>query len=178
MLGEGDGRFLRAFVRQNPHAHIDYLDASRAMLDLAWQRVARAERRTANVRFLQSDVLKTLLPDCSYDLAVTHFFLDCFNEYETRQIVSTIGSAMLADARWLISEFHQPMRGIWKYVSLCILWVTYLFFRWTTGLERRSLPDYRSALSSNGFSLECERLFMKGMLVSELWRRRTSAGPR
>lgn len=170
MLGEGDGRFLQAFT-MNTHAYIDYVDASAAMLALARRRVTRVGGRTATVRLLQSDVLKTPLPDCAYNLVVTHFFLDCFADPEIDRIVRSVSSVMSADARWLVSEFRQPARGVCKFLAPCLLHIVYLFFRWTTGLRVHSLPAYGSALRSHGFLLERQQTFLKGLLVAQLWRR-------
>ncbi len=172
MLGEGDGRFLKAFTAVSMRSDIDYVDVSAAMLTIARHRLARARgTEDGTVGFFRSDVQNEPLPGSSYDLVITHFFLDCFNDQEIDRIVSTIAGSALTNTRWLVSEFHQPIRGVWKYAALCILYVIYAFFHWTTGLESRRLPSYKSALILNGFFLEREQMFLKGLLVSQLWRR-------
>jgi ubiquinone/menaquinone biosynthesis C-methylase UbiE len=176
MLGEGDGRFLKTFAAVSMRSDIDYVDVSAAMLAIARHRLAGARgAENRSVRFFRSDVQNDEpLPGSSYDLVITHFFLDCFNDQEIDKVVSTIAGSTLANARWLVSEFRQPIRGVWKYAALCILYATYVFFRWTTGLETHRLPSYRSALTSNGFFLEREQTFLGGLLVSQLWRREAS----
>ena len=171
MLGEGDGRFLRAFAAGS-RSEIDYVDLSAAMLELARVRSDRARaRREGTVRFFRLDVRDDALPRPPYDLIVSHFFLDCFDDEEIQKIVSRVANSAAPRARWVVSEFRQPGKGIWKYAGACILRILYSFFRWTTGLGTRSLPSYRSALESNRFVLESERVFLSGLLVSELWRR-------
>jgi SAM-dependent methyltransferase len=91
MAGEGDGRFLAAFLEANPEAAVDYLDASSAMLELARRRVpVRAEGR---VRFVRADVLQTNFDGRGYDAIVTHFFFDCFCDEELRAVGERLAAA-------------------------------------------------------------------------------------
>ena len=47
----------------------------------------------------------------------------------------------------------------------------YTFFRLTTGLTVRRLPDHRPALLANGFRLVASEIAHAGMLTSECWER-------
>ena len=38
-----------------------------------------------------------------------------------------------------------------------------------TGLEVRSLPNHRATLEGFGFQLRCEKQWLRGLLVSQLW---------
>ena len=68
VLGDGDGRFLRAFLKVNPRAEIDCVDSSAKMLALARQRVGAAD--AARVRFHHADAVHWQPPMVSYDLIV------------------------------------------------------------------------------------------------------------
>ena len=61
MLGEGDGRFLAAFLRANPHAEVDYVDLSVGMLALAEKRAGAAA--TGRVRFHHADARDLAVAD-------------------------------------------------------------------------------------------------------------------
>ncbi len=165
-LGEGDGRFLARLAAQNPDAAIDYVDASARMLELARGRVG-ANR----VNFHQADVRLGALPGSAYDLIVTHFLLDCFEESDVRAVAARIADAARPGARWVVSEFRQPARGwraLWARLWLGLL---YWFFRVTTGLETRRLVDYHPILERHGFRLERQKISRFGLLTSELWQR-------
>ena len=74
-LGDGDGRALAALLAAAPHACVDYVDVSARMLELArdarWHRAGHLSlRRRAHHAAAAAE----------YDLIVTHFFLDCFDE--------------------------------------------------------------------------------------------------
>jgi SAM-dependent methyltransferase len=99
MAGEGDGRFLAAFLGQNPEATVTYVDASARMLALAQRRGG-----TDRVRYLQRDMSVGEPVDGEYDAIVTHFFLDCFAEGEVGEVVRRLGRAPV----WVVSEFQAP----------------------------------------------------------------------
>lgn len=171
MLGEGDGRFLAAFLKVNSHAEVDYVDLSERMLALAEDR-ARSVGAANRVNFHHADARTwPLPPGAAYDLVVTHFFLDCFTTGELPPLLDRLAASASVDALWIVSEFHQPAHGFaaWR----ASLWITalYLFFRLVTGLRVRALPTYRPLLQACGFHLERVITADAGLLVSELWRR-------
>jgi ubiquinone/menaquinone biosynthesis C-methylase UbiE len=167
MLGEGDGRFLAAFVRANKQAAIDSVESSREMMRLAAGRVSARER----VTFHHADARRFSFPEGDYDLIVTHFFLDCFSTEETADLISSIARAAAPRARWLISEFHQPGKGFARYWTGPLIRVCYFFFRVATGLETTQLPAYREALHASGFRRASHQFGWRGLLISELWER-------
>ncbi len=154
-LGEGDGRGLAALLRANRTATVDTIDLSARMLELA-----RARAGSERVNYHRGDALLMPLPDAAYDLIVTHFFLDCFEEAELDRLVERIARATRPDARWVISEFRKP--GL-------LVAILYLFFRVTTGLRTRRLVDYHPILQCHGFRLAREEPAWRGLLASELW---------
>ena len=166
VLGEGDGRFLVRLVEQNRGASIDYVDLSGRMLDLARRRAG-----TDSVNYIQGDALTIYLPPGKYDLVVTHFFLDCFDEETAARMVKRVSESARPRAQWLISEFRQPKSG-WQ-AAWARIWLTalYLFFRITTGLKTRRLVDHHPLLAKHGFRLKRAESALFGLLASELWTR-------
>ena len=166
VLGEGDGRFLEKFVDRSRATRIDCVDASARMLDLARRR-AGVERVAYHHAYARS----IPLPRAGYDLVVTHFFLDCFDETAAARLVERVADAAEPHARWLISEFRQPVAGWRAAWARAWLGVLYLFFRLSTGLRTRRLVDHRPLLASCGFRLAREESARFGLLASELWMR-------
>lgn len=166
LLGDGDGRFLERLVPaifKTPGAAIDYVDISARMLDLARARGGEF------VNYMQGDALSIPLRAAEYDLIVTHFFLDCFDERDAMKLVERVAASARPDARWLISEFREC--GAFARLTIAAL---YLFFHMTTGLKTNRLIDHRPLLGRTGFVLEKSESARGGMLVSELWRRNAS----
>jgi SAM-dependent methyltransferase len=157
VLGDGDGRFL-ARLRALSDACIDYVDASARMLELA-----RARAGADRIRYRHADALTVPLTPSSYDLIVTHFFLDCFNPADLERLIERAHAAAEPGAVWLISEFRQPR---WARPLLAAM---YLFFRVTARLSNNRLIDHRPLLQQRGFRLLREETSRRGLLVTELW---------
>jgi ubiquinone/menaquinone biosynthesis C-methylase UbiE len=161
VLGEGDGRFLARLAGEmfrHPGATIDYVDLSPRMLELARSRAGD------QVNYLLGDALIIPLKAAEYDLIVTHFFLDCFDEHDAAVLIDRIAVTAKPNARWLISEFR--VANGWSGLIVAAL---YRFFRITTGLKTRRLIDHRPLLRQHGFTLEKEEGARAGLLISELW---------
>jgi ubiquinone/menaquinone biosynthesis C-methylase UbiE len=160
ILGGGDGRFLARFIRQNPRARADYVDCSPRML-----RLARSRAGGDRVSYRLSDARAVALAPYSFDLIVTNFFLDCFDETGAAEVVERAARAARPCAHWLVAEFRPvPWAGF-------LLRVLYFFFRVTTGLKTLRLVDHHPLLARHGFRLEREERSWFGWLTSELWLR-------
>jgi tRNA (cmo5U34)-methyltransferase len=152
VLGDGDGRFLHLFTALYPNARVDVVDVSARMIELAKTRVPSATFHLADAREFPFEQ--------NYDLAVAHFFFDCFETAELHALLPRIPTNT-----WLVSEFRN------KRWSWLIIRGLYFFFRLTTGLRVTSLPDHRAVLSGLGYRIEKEQSGLAGLVVSELWMR-------
>lgn len=173
ILGEGDGRFLVRFLAVNDAAQVDVVEASAAMLALARGRLpAPAARR---VRFHHQDALNAPLPADSYDLIVTHFFLDCFAADDAARLIARLAAALLPGGAWIVSEFEEPPGRVARLHARLWLSVMYTFFRFTTGLTAGKLPPYAALLSRAGLIREEQQQARWGLMVSQLWRKPAAA---
>lgn len=163
IIGEGDGRFLKRFLRLNSHAHIDCIDLSPAMLARAAERIGDEAHR---VHFQAGDIRQVELTANHYDAVVTCFVLDCFSRADCAAIITRIGAALKSHALWLWSDFALPPDGFQRWRAR--LWVAalHLFFRWQTGQTVRELPPAESLFVVAGFKPIAEATFQRGLLRS------------
>ena len=161
ILGDGDGRFTAKFVKRNANAQIDSVDLSARMIELAKQRAG------AGVRYWVGDARTISLED-TYDLVVTHFFLDCLADVELDRLITRIAARCEPGARWLISEFALPAGGLGRMAARGLIRFMYFCFSVTTGLDLTQLPDYAQAMDRHGFTLLRKRTALGGLLVSEI----------
>jgi trans-aconitate methyltransferase len=168
ILGDGDGRFTAAFLRQNPTALVDSLESSKNMSRLAAARIANSPNGRERVRQLREDARTARLPG-RYDLVVAHFFLDCFRTEELETLIPRIAAHLTPGARWLISEFQIPSSGLNQYFAALLVKALYLSFGLLTGLEAARLPEHRKVLERNGYIRIASKTGLAGMLVSEIW---------
>ncbi len=172
IVGEGNGRFLCELLRIYPTAVIDCVDASKQMLKLVQARVLATRTESfPQVRFLHQDILTWSMQD-SYDLLVTHFFLDCFRRDEMKAITDKLARAAAPNAVWLLADFTIPVQGILAHIHGKV-WVQmmYWFFRSVAGISANELIDPSTCLQANGFTCTSCQLSHTRMVKSELWRR-------
>ncbi|AXC14359.1 biosynthesis of ubiquinone [Acidisarcina polymorpha] len=171
ILGDGDGRFTARLLASNAKVEVDAIDSSSIMLELLAARAARlgpsAEER---LRPLQADARKLDFEGTGYDLVVANFFLDCFNVDEIAGLVAKIVPRLAPEAIWLVSEFALPAEGLMKWPSRLIVASLYRAFGLLTGLKVRTLPNYAALLDQAGLSRIAGKRYLKGLLVSELWK--------
>ncbi len=169
VAGEGNGRFLCRFVRAHPETEIDCLDASRRMLELTRARLGRvAPQSLDRVRFLQRDILNWF-PETSYDLLVTHFFLDCFPPNDVRTIVEKLAGAAADRATWLLADFAVPDHRLRRAHAQAWLRTMYWFFRATARIPADKLVNPTPYLQASGFRCASRSQSRLGMLKSEIW---------
>ncbi len=167
VLGDGDGRFTARLLRENPDLQIDAVDASPAMLRAL---ARRATPHAGRLRTFAADARHWLPPQAPpYDLVVTHFFLDCLTTAEVQSLASRLQHALSHDAIWVISEFAIPSGSFGTLIAWPVVSILYRIFGLLTGLAIRRLPNHRSALEQAGFARRQSRVWLSGLLVSELW---------
>lgn len=170
VIGDGDGRFTARLLRHNPAIQIEAIDVSPAMLSAL---LRRAGANAGRVRTLCIDARSWQPEIPPYDLAVTHFFLDCLTNEEVQSLAMTLRTNLTPGAKWLVSEFAVPDGSYGRFFARPLIRALYWAFGQLTGLKVRKLPDYRTALCRSGFVLDQHRSWLGGLLVSELWSIRT-----
>lgn len=168
IFGEGNGRFLAALLQRFPHARVTSVDASQAMIEKARQRLGAAG---AAVDFIHADALQWQPPADTFDLVVTHFFLDCFRPDQLQLLIPKIASAAKPQATWLLADFKEAERGIRRWRSRLILRVMYGFFRLVTRLPAKCLTAPDAMLEACGFERQQRHEYDWGMLHSDRWAR-------
>jgi ubiquinone/menaquinone biosynthesis C-methylase UbiE len=167
LLGDGDGRFLARLLAINPTVTADVVDSSHSMLKLLERRV-RSSGDHHRICLHHADAL-TWNPTGSYDLIVSHFFLDCFFPHQLEQLFDSVLPHAIPGAQWVVSEFAIPRDPFAAHVARGIISSLYRAFGWTTGLRVRALPDYAASLLRRGLSPMHDRRYLAGLLCSQLW---------
>jgi SAM-dependent methyltransferase len=170
LLGEGNGRFLKAFARVNDTAHITVLDASTAMLQQARRRMASTDTHH-RVEYIHADIFSWSPPQHRFDLIVTNFFFDCFRPDQLEQLIPRLAASATEEAHWVVSDFCVPAQGWARWRARGIIAAMYCFFRVVTQLPARSLTPVAPLLESSGFQLLRSRPSEWGLLRTDLWRR-------
>lgn len=167
LLGDGDGRFLAHLLAINPTLTADVVDSSRSMLTLLESRIRKSGDHH-RICLHHADAL-TWHPAGTYDLIVTHFFLDCFFPHQLEQLFDAVLPHVRPGAQWVISEFAIPPNPFASCLAHGIIAWLYRAFGWATGLRVRALPEYAASLRRRGFLPMHDRRYLAGLLCSQLW---------
>jgi ubiquinone/menaquinone biosynthesis C-methylase UbiE len=167
LLGDGDGRFLNRLLQAHPEAEIWSVDASAAMLRLARGRSSHSQQ----VRLLHDDALTVPLPSQAFDLVVTQFFLDCFDQRTLPGLVDRISGWAAPGATWVYADFQVPSNGIRRWRAKAWVAVLYFAFQVLTGLRVKSLSDPRPLMQAQGFQCVERKTFSRELLSAEEWTR-------
>jgi SAM-dependent methyltransferase len=171
LLGDGDGRFLARLLPANTTLTADVVDSSQSMLRILDRRIRSSVplgRRRISLH--HADALEWN-PTGSYDLIVSHFFLDCFSPDQLEQLLDRVLPHIRPGAQWVISEFAIPRNAFAAYLAGVLIGLLYRAFGLLTGLPVRALPDYAAALNRRGFVPTQDRRYLAGLLCSQVWSR-------
>jgi ubiquinone/menaquinone biosynthesis C-methylase UbiE len=171
ILGDGDGRFTSKLLAANPNIKVLAIDISATMLELLRQRCeATTPNASTRLRTLNANALTFPLNDseASYDLVVTHFFLDCLTQLELDSLITRINPALPPGALWLISDFRIPT-GIMHLPAKLLIRSLYLAFSILTDLRTTHLPDHATPLTQAGLTRIAHQHRLFGILTTELW---------
>ena len=162
VIGDGNGRFLEQAVRAWPDAHFVSIDASEGMLRQAKKRVDKDR-----VRFIHADVVVGLneLENQTFEVIVTHFFLDCFREDSLEKLIPILARMRTKSGVWDITDFSDQSPH-----HRAMLWVMYRFFHTFTETPAKCLPDYRRILRAQGLVPEHLGSWRSGFVIAQRWR--------
>jgi ubiquinone/menaquinone biosynthesis C-methylase UbiE len=123
------------------------------------------------VQFHHADILDWVPPQKSYDLVVTHFFLDCFNRNQLSGVIAKLERAAAPRARWLVADFAIPPNGFRHIHAKIWLRAMYSFFGVVADLEANDLVDPSPFIRAAGFQLHREVVTRFGLIKSQVWER-------
>jgi ubiquinone/menaquinone biosynthesis C-methylase UbiE len=169
LLGDGDGRFLARLLAVNPKLTADVVDSSQSMLRILARRIRRfVGQDSRRICLHHADALEWH-PTRSYDLIVSHFFLDCFFPGQLEQLFDRVLPFARPGAQWVISEFAIPRNAAAAHCAFRIVGLLYRAFGLLTRLRVRALPDYTTALRRRGLVPGQDICYLFGLLRSQVW---------
>lgn len=171
LMGEGPGRFLAAMLRATPRIEVTVVEKSPRMIREARSRIQKEGLDASRVDFQAVDASTWNPPVQSFDLIVTHFFLDCFSPDDLEDIIGKLAGSATTDARWLLGDFCIPERGWRRFRARVIHSAMYTFFRTATGITAKQVTSPDPILRGKGFRLISRRLFNRDLIHSDLWAR-------
>ena len=164
LIGEGNGRFLAACLKEKIGGSITVVDSSEAMLSLLRSRIQGIELQT-KLELVHADFCGWSPKPASFDVIVTHFFLDLFRPESQRRIIQKITGLAEANTTWINVDFRPVIRSS---LHRWIDWLQYRFDRFLSGVEADRHYDSAPIIAEFGWEIQKEWSFCDGTVFSQL----------
>lgn len=172
IIGGGTGWFLLELLDRTDVEHVLYVEKSEIMLDKSRALLeARAPQWASRVEFRLGTDESVTAQDGAFDLLVTNFFLDLFNDTNCAHMIEKLAAILSAGGRWLFVDFHTPEGGWQRTASDALYTVMYGFFALTSHIESRRPPNYQDTFERVGIQTEVEEQFYATMIRAKLMRK-------
>ena len=158
ILGGGTGRILQEMMKRSVSDNYVYVDCSAKMIKRSRRRV-KDDPRVHFICGTEDDIP----PGKNFDLIVTPYVLDCFNEKQLGRVMKVLDARLSPGGKWFFTDFVK--KGI-------ITRSLYLFFRATGAVEVKSLPDFEKQFELFGYRTEAEKYFLGRLLATRIYSRK------
>ncbi|MDH3626282.1 MAG: methyltransferase domain-containing protein [Acidobacteriota bacterium] len=179
VLGDGTGMALCELLQSFEPLQVVCVDASRQMLQRTEKRLSvRVPHAMSRVRLIHGGIEDVPVSD-SFDLIVSHYFLDLFDPLRLNAALSRLDVIWEPGGSWWVTDFTRPTGvSVGARLQGAMLRVLYHFFRSNCGITTRTLPDIEGAFLARGYSTQRRirsawgtletMLFLKPEVVTEL----------
>ncbi|MGQ7945910.1 class I SAM-dependent methyltransferase [Flavobacterium sp. WC2509] len=170
ILGGGTGFFLQKVLEQNEEINITYVDASPKMIMYAKKRIEKnMPNSLKRVTFICAGV-----EDFEwqfFDVIVCNYLLDLFDNAYVQVLAEKFKDNLNSEGLLYITDFQiSKTNSLLKWGTQIGLKVLYSFFRWTTCLNTKQLPEIERILSEQRFYLLDSENYLGGILVCSLFK--------
>lgn len=163
IMGGGTGQLVSAMVMHDPTQKITFVEASEEMIRRARQSVPSP---TINwICGTEEDI-----PDESYDVIITPFFLDLFSDTRLAKVVSILNSKLSNSGSWIATDFVAE--AWWHSIFLKVM---YGFFKVACNLETTHLPEWQSQIAKAGYQKVHEKYFYRSFIKSIVYQRNSKS---
>lgn len=166
IVGGGTGWILDEIAKLFPQkTTVDFVEASAKMIAIA------KKRRVSYglVAFINIPI-EEFRPNKKYDVVITSFFFDNFNQEHAKKNFSIIDNCLKKNGLWFFSDFYvrQINKTTWKSLMLKVM---YLFFNLTANVEAKRLVSMQSVFKDNGFEAVTERWHYKRFIRAVVYKK-------
>ncbi|MCB1318277.1 MAG: class I SAM-dependent methyltransferase, partial [Leptospiraceae bacterium] len=188
VIGGGTGAFLDALLNRWPESiplpDVYSIDASERMLRISRARMARKHPDSLHRLYFIHRRLpwRTDKPPPGwprFDLIITNYVLDCFDDATVAQVQSQLHQLLKTNGLWLCVDFYVQQPGrIRRVLARTIIRGLYLFFHITTGLRPTRLPAYDRFFSEHDYRLRAEKTHAFQLIRARLHEKKADAASR
>ncbi|MCH2206242.1 MAG: class I SAM-dependent methyltransferase [Lentisphaerales bacterium] len=166
ILGGGTGKFLVDLASQIDFESLTYLDISPKMISQARSKVIKEiPQLLPKINFICAPASD--LPDQTYELIITHYFMDCFQQKDFELLALKLRNMLAPNGLWSMVDFYNESNSSSR--SLLIRFL-YLFFRVSCNLNVRKLPEFDAWFHRHMHCQHSQKL-LNGLLKASLYKK-------
>ncbi|HRP68916.1 MAG TPA: class I SAM-dependent methyltransferase [Turneriella sp.] len=165
VLGGGTGKILTTLLKNNTAEEYHYIDIAEAMVERAQKRT-RTFAHTHCIRFTCAALENAPLE--KYDLIVTPFILDCFDDVSLEKILPRLSTALSKNGEWLFVDFNIPT-GKRRVLAHAIVKFLYFCFNLLCALDVKKLPLFEKLFAQVGFQRIHEKYFLYKLVAARVY---------
>lgn len=171
LIGEGNGRFLAECLRRKRGGSITVVDSSAKMLVHSLARAQRVQYDTI-LEVVHADFQRWPRAAPSFDVIVTHFFLDLFRPESQRRVIAKLTQLANPETLWINVDFRPVLE---TRMQRAIEWMQYRFDRVVSGIEAECYHDPAGIIEEFGWKACEERSFCNAAVIASLLQRTACA---
>lgn len=160
IIGGGTGNILQDLDQLAKKLQVTYIESSGEMLRLSREKLPF---KFLLVRFIQGT--EENIPPARFDVVITAFFLDVFDESRLPQVMKIIYDNLANGGIWLQTDFTRTDVP-WQRLLVKAM---YLFFRMFSDLPGKKLLDFSSRFSQFNLKMKARSYFFKGMVSTVVY---------
>lgn len=175
IIGGGTGWYLKELLVQKKPRKVVYLEASQQMLNLTSKKIKSILPRIPDtIVELRLGAEENIYPGEHFDIIVTHFFLDVFDQVRLKKIVHTLNSVLAWEGLWLIADFRlpEPKAGIDYLWKIMLVKIMLLFFRVVSHITAQKLPEFPELFNKIKMHSVYDNFFYRGLIFSSVYVRK------
>ncbi len=162
ILGGGTGWILDE-IRKHGTPEIIYVDISEKMISRSKKR-GYPENKVTFITGSHHEI-----PEGDYDVILTFFFLDMFNQSDVTRIVHEFREKLKSGGLWLVADFNEEIQRRGNKVKKALLKFMYWFFRLTCNIEANRLAEFRQTFEKQNLKLQETKLFYSRMIFTSCY---------
>ncbi len=160
IMGGGTGWILAEVVKHQPKVKIDYIEASAKMIALSAKRHIKMDCVNL-IHGSENDIPENQV----YDVIITNFFLDVFEETHLKLILKKMNLVLSPCGILICSDFQDTQKARHQF----LLWLMHRFFGLASGMESKTLKDIPEHILQHGFKKKEEAITYNGLLFSNVY---------
>lgn len=165
IVGGGSGEILRQCFDQAISEQYLYAELSNKFIERTKTNFKNKE--LTKVKF--GNDWESLIGSQKLDLVIFPFVLDCLTENSAEKLLKALRPKLNTNAQILIIDFRE-LKANGSFISNIkntFIRVLYFFFRFTTGIEAKSLPNTNRVMIDTGFQITDSKSMMDEWITAQ-----------